>query len=329
MGEGSGSEPFAMVEVSGSVLVTGANGFVGTWLLRDLANSGIPTWAAVRRPGSTEIEGVQEVMFDLEDPGSIFGALDKIRPSGIVHLAGMASPHLSNLRPETLYNVNFLGTQRLLESCRVLGLKPRVVLVGSATVYGKVEPQELPLAESRKPRPADHYSLSKAASEMLAALYSEHFPVVVARPFNHTGPGQVTDFVLPAFAAQIARIDAGLQPPVLKVGDLSSERDFLDVRDVVSAYRTLLDRGEAGSIYNVCSGQCKKVSSWLEMLVGLSHQPIEIITDPNRIFAQPNPRLVGDNSRLRSLGWSPRFSPEDMILGLLESWRERTGPESM
>lgn len=317
-----------MARLTGPILVTGGNGFVGTWLLRRLAASGYEAWSAVRRLGTTTVEGINEIVFDLEDPASIFQALSRVQPSGIVHLAGMASPHLSNLRPEAVYNVNFLGTQRILESCRVLGLAPRVVLAGSATVYGKVSPEDLPLVESRPPRPLDPYSLSKAATEMLAPLYSAHFPVVVARPFNHTGPGQGTDFVLPAFAAQIARIEAGLQPPELRVGDLSSERDFLDVRDVSNAYLALLENGEAGSIYNVSSGSCRTVSRWLETLVSLSKVPVEISVDPSRLFAQSNPRLVGDNSRLRTLGWAARISPEEMLLSLLEHWRERTAPES-
>jgi GDP-4-dehydro-6-deoxy-D-mannose reductase len=317
-----------MEELNGPVLVTGANGFVGTWFLKSLADRKIPAWAAVRRLESTHIEGVSEVVFDLEDPSSIYGALDKTRPWGIVHLAGMASPHISNLRPESVYNVNFLGTQRLLEACKVIGIKPRVLLVGSATVYGKVQPEDLPLREDRAPRPADAYSLSKAAAEMLAPLYSEHFPVVVARPFNHTGPGQGTDFVLPSFAAQIARIERGLQPPLLKVGDLSSERDFLDVRDVVDAYIHLLTRGAPGTAYNVCSGHCSTVSRWLEMIAGESSIPVEIATDPHRVFPQPNPRLVGDNSRLRALGWSPRIQPREMIRELVQYWRDRMTPES-
>ncbi|MEN9309621.1 MAG: hypothetical protein RL173_3553 [Fibrobacterota bacterium] len=318
-----------MESLNGPVLVTGANGFVGTWLLKTLVAAGIPTWAAVRRMGSTSIDGVSEVVFDLEDPSSMYAALDKSRPAGIVHLAGMASPHISNQRPEAVYNVNFLGTQRLLEACKVLGIKPRVLLVGSATVYGKVQPEDLPLRESRQPRPADSYSLSKAAAEMLAPLYSEHFPVVVARPFNHTGPGQATDFVLPSFAAQIARIELGLQPPVLKVGDMSSERDFLDVRDVIEAYTALLVRGEPGSIYNVCSGRCSTVADWLALIAKQSRVPVEIVTDPLRVFPQPNPRLVGDNSRLRALGWTPRIAPEEMIRELVEFWRGRTAPESV
>ena len=301
--------------------MTGASGFAGRWMLRELADRGVSAWAGVRRTGSTH--GVPETILDLDDPASIYESLDRIRPQGIVHLAAMASPHLSNSRPEAAYSVNFLGAQRLLESCRVLGLSPRVLLVGSATVYGRVEKSEPPLAETRPARPADAYSLAKAAAEMLAPVYESHFPVVVARSFNHTGPGQGTDFALPAFASQIARIEAGLQEPVIHVGDLSAERDFLDVRDVVAAYALLLEHGTATTTVNVCSGTCRPISEWLELLVSMARVPVRVEIDKSRVFSQPTPRLVGDNSRLRSLGWEPRVSPESMLSFLLEHWRAR------
>ncbi|HXP90929.1 MAG TPA: GDP-mannose 4,6-dehydratase [Fibrobacteria bacterium] len=321
MGPPRSPQPGPLVEGLSPVLVTGASGFAGRWILRELAARGIPAWAGVRR--KSEVPGAPEVVMDLEDPASIFQALDKIRPRGIVHLAAKASPHLSNASPEATYMVNFLGTHRILETCRVLGIAPRVLLVGSATVYGTVGRDEPPIPETHAVRPSDAYSLAKAAAEMLAPVYESHFPVVVARSFNHTGPGQGTDFALPAFASQIARIEAGLQEPVIRVGDLGAQRDFLDVRDVVSAYALLLERGEATTTYNVCSGTCRPVSEWLEQLVGLAAIPVRIERDPSRVFAQSSPRLVGDNSRLKSLGWAPRIAPETMLSSLLEDWRNR------
>jgi len=321
MGQARNSQRGALVEGLSPVLVTGASGFAGRWMLRELADRGVSAWAGVRRTGT--VHGVPETILDLDDPASIYESLDRIRPKGIVHLAAMASPHLSNSRPEAAYSVNFLGAQRLLESCRVLGLSPRVLLVGSATVYGRVDKSEPPLEETRPVRPADAYSLAKAAAEMLAPVYEAHFPVVVARSFNHTGPGQGTDFALPAFASQIARIEAGLQEPVIQVGDLSAERDFLDVRDVVAAYALLLERGAATTTVNVCSGACRPISEWLERLVSMSRVPVRLEEDGSRVFAQPVPRLVGDNSRLRALGWEPRISPESMLSSLLEHWRAR------
>lgn len=310
-----------LVEGLNPVLVTGASGFAGRWVLRELAAEGVQAWAGVRRTGA--VQGFPETILDLEDPASIYESLDRIRPRGIVHLAAMASPHLSNARPEAAYSVNFLGAQRLLESCRVLGLSPRVLLVGSATVYGKVDKSEPPLSETRPVRPADAYSLAKAAAEMLAPVYESHFPVVVARSFNHTGPGQGTDFALPAFASQIARIEAGLQEPLIRVGDLSAERDFLDVRDVAAAYALLLERGEATTTVNVCSGSSRPISEWLERLVSQARVPVRLEVDESRVFAQPAPRLVGNNSRLRALGWEPRIAPDAMLSSLLEHWRAR------
>ena len=321
MGQARNPQRGPLVEGLNPVLVTGASGFAGRWMLRELADRGVATWAGVRRTGS--VAGVPETILDLDDPASIYTSLDKIRPRGIVHLAAMASPHLSNARPEAAYSVNFLGAERLLESCRVLGLAPRILLVGSATVYGKVGKAELPLSETRPVRPADAYSLAKAAAEMLAPVYEPHFPVVVARSFNHTGPGQGTDFALPAFASQIARIEAGLQEPVIRVGDLSAERDFLDVRDVVAAYALLLEHGEATTTVNVCSGTCRPISEWLERLVSLARVPVRLEVDRSRVFEQSTPRLVGDNTRLRSLGWEPRISADSMLSFLLEHWRER------
>ena len=158
---------------------------------------------------------------------------------------------------------------------------------------------------------------------MLAPVYESHFPVVVARSFNHTGPGQGTDFALPAFASQIARIEAGLQEPVIRVGDLSAQRDFLDVRDVVAAYALLLEHGTATTTVNVCSGTCRPVSEWLDRLVSLARVPVRVEVDGSRVFVQSNPRLVGDNSRLRALGWEPKVPPDAMLSTLLEHWRTR------
>ena len=301
--------------------MTGAGGFAGRWMLRCLRERGLEAVAAVRKAGS--IADFPEVVLDLDDPATIFAALDRIRPNAIVHLAAMASPHLSNIRPEAVYGTNFLGTHRVLEGCRILGLRPRILLVGSATVYGHMSPSEPPMDEDRPVKPTDHYSVAKAATEMLAAVFSKHFPVVVARPFNHTGPGQGIDFALPSFASQIARCEAGLQDPVLRVGDLSAERDYLDVRDVVSAYSLLLERGEPGSAVNVCSGSALPVSEWLRRLSAMSNVPVRLETDPIRLFGQPNPRLVGDNSRLKSLGWAPSIPADEMLRSLLDHWRSR------
>ncbi|HNY30758.1 MAG TPA: GDP-mannose 4,6-dehydratase [Fibrobacteria bacterium] len=304
------------------VLVTGASGFAGRWMVRLLLARGYDVVGGVRRLDETS--ACPEILMDMEDPSSVFAGIKEIKPEAIIHLAAMASPHLSNDRPEAAYQVNFLGAHRLLEACRVLGLSPKVVLAGSATVYGKVDPAHLPLREDSPVRPTDAYSLAKASAEMLAGVFANSVPVVVARPFNHTGPGQGTDFVLPAAAAQIASIEVGRKEPILQLGDLSSERDFLDVRDVVEAYLLLLEKGLPGEVYNICSGTCKPVQDWISELAGLSRVPMEVRTEPSRVFARSNPRLVGDNSRLGALGWTRRIDASTMLSDLLDHWRGKT-----
>lgn len=310
----------------GPVLVTGAGGFVGGWMVRQLLAQGCEVVAGVHAKRHDIALGVAAEVFDLDDPSSIYSVLERTRPDRIVHLAGLASPHIANSRPEAAHRVNFLGTLRLLEACRATGTRPTVLLVGSATVYGKVRPDELPLKEERSTRPADHYSLSKVAQESLAPLYEESFPVVVARPFNHTGPGQGRDFALPAFAAQIARIEAGRQEPVIHVGDLSARRDYLHVKDVVSAYATLLDHAVPG-VYNVCSGSSQTMAWWLDRLVEKARVPVRIEVDPDRVFSQGNPRLEGDNSRLKALGWRPGSDAAEVVDDLLDHWRQRISAE--
>jgi GDP-4-dehydro-6-deoxy-D-mannose reductase len=310
------------------ILVTGASGFVGGHLLAELRAAGHEVWGSVQRPDQIPALGGPGVVLHLEEPESIHQALERTNPDGIVHLAGMASPHLCNTRPETANRINFLGSLRLLEACRSRGRGVRVLMAGSATVYGRVDPGELPLAETIAPRPSDAYSLSKAAQEMLAGIYQAPVEVVATRPFNHTGPGQTPDFALPAFARQLARIEAGLQEAVLKVGDLSPSRDFLHVRDVASAYRILLQLGRAGGVYNISSGSSRTMREWLDLLVERTRVPVKVEVDPYRVFAQGNPRLEGDNSRLRALGWEPAHDAGSMVDDLLEHWRERVRTEN-
>lgn len=310
----------------GPVLVTGAGGFVGGWMIRHLLDQGCDVVAGVHALRHDLSLGTRTEVFDLDDPSSVYTLLEEIKPAWVVHLAGLASPHIANTRPEAAHRVNFLGTLRLLEACRATGTKPSVLLAGSATVYGQVQSEDLPLKEDRTPRPSDHYSLSKSAQESLAPLYERHFPVVVARPFNHTGPGQGRDFALPAFAAQIARIEAGRQEPIIHVGDLTARRDYLHVKDVVEAYALLLDQGRSG-VYNVCSGTSETMSWWLDRLVECAHVPVEVRLDPTRVFPQGNPRLEGDNSRLKAIGWSPRLGAPDVVRDLLEHWRQRISSE--
>jgi GDP-4-dehydro-6-deoxy-D-mannose reductase len=203
-----------------------------------------------------------------------------------------------------------------------------VVVVGSAEEYGPVAPDELPIREGAPLRPASPYAVSKVAQGALALLYGPAggMRVVLTRTFHHTGPGRGEAFAESSFARQIAEIEAGLRPPVLKVGNLEAVRDFADVRDVVRAYWLLLERGEGGAAYNVCSGKGRRVRDLLDTLLAASRARVEVRVDPDRLRPADVPAQVGDPSRLRAAtGWEPRIPIERSLLDLLEDWRTRTG----
>jgi len=175
------------------------------------------------------------------------------------------------------------------------------------------------------------YAASKAAADYLGEIYWKNYGLktIRTRSFNHIGPGQSTAFVMPSFAQQIARIEKGLQDPVMLVGNLNVKRDFTDVRDVVRAYRLLIKKGEPGDVYNICSNRAVSIGSMLKMLQELSTKTIEVRQDPERMRPADNPILVGDNSKLaKKTGWKPVFTVEKTLKDLLNYWREKVDREN-
>ena len=185
----------------------------------------------------------------------------------------------------------------------------------------------MPIREEAPLRPASPYAVSKVAQGALALLYGPAggMRVVLTRTFHHTGPGRGEAFAESSFARQIAEIEAGLRPPVLKVGNLEAVRDFADVRDVVRAYWMLLEKGDAGAAYNVCSGKGRRIRDLLDLLLAASSARVEVRVDPDRLRPSDVPAQVGDPSRLRAAtGWEPRIPLERTLLDLLDDWRART-----
>jgi GDP-4-dehydro-6-deoxy-D-mannose reductase len=245
----------------------------------------------------------------------------------VLHLAGQAFVPPSIADPLATLAVNATGTAHVLEAVRALpnAERVRVVLVSSAEVYGKQRPERMPLDEAAPVRPENPYAASKAAAEIYggvwARLYGLH--VAIARPFNHIGPGQDPRFVVPSFAKQLAQIAAG-GSPVMAVGNLEAERDFLDVRDVADAYVALLERGRSGTIYNVCSGRAVSVNEVLRALITIAGVAVEIRQDPERMRPSDVPLLVGDASRLRAeTGWAPERSLQATLRDVYDDARRR------
>lgn len=298
-------------------LVTGASGFVGRHLAGALRRDGHET---LECGGPHEVGGPRGgsgfVPLDLHDAASIRAALDLARPDVVFHLAAQTFVPDSFASPAATYETNAIGTARLTQAVREYAAggaaMPRILFTSSAEVYGVRDPADFPLRESLEPQPATPYAASKAAAEaiLMAEARAFRMDVVVARAFNHIGPGQSDRFVVPSLAAQLAAVAAG-EAPLLLVGNLNAARDFLDVRDVVAAYIALAFGGVAGETYNVCSGTPVKVRDVLRDLIFISGVAVEVREDPQRFRPLDVPVFFGSAEKLRArCNWSPAIPLE-------------------
>jgi GDP-4-dehydro-6-deoxy-D-mannose reductase len=251
--------------------------------------------------------------------------LDQVRPDIIFHLAAASSVASSWDHPGRFLEVNAVGTVNLLEVARTLDLDTRVVVSSSAEVYGAVPTDQQPITEDSPLEPLSPYAASKAAQDLLAAQYYHGYgmPTIRLRLFHHTGPRRPTQFVASSFAHQIARIERGLDPPRLAVGNLEAVRDFTDVRDIARAYWLAAVRGIPGDAYNVCSSRRTSIRRVLDMLLAHSEVEVEVEVDPNRLRAADIPCLVGNHSKFSdTTGWQPEIPLVETLGDLLNWWRE-------
>lgn len=308
-------------------LITGIGGFLGSHLTDFLLTQGWEVTGILRR-GSRDIAHSHDTLAlfrcDILDKAQIEGVVREARPEAIVHLAAQSLPSRSWQEPEATFQVNVLGTLNLLEAVRAAGLDPVVVVAGSSAEYGPSEPEEIPINEDASLRPASPYGVSKVATTLLALLYRRAFgiKVVVARPFFVIGPRKAGD-VCSDFARGVVAVEKGEQPS-LKVGNLEVVRDLLDVDDAVRALWLLVKQGVPGEVYNICSGAGHKIETVLEILVDMGSRPIPTELDPNRLRPVDEPVVVGDNARLRALGWAPQVPLSQSLARILDYWRSRT-----
>jgi GDP-4-dehydro-6-deoxy-D-mannose reductase len=306
------------------ILVTGANGFAGSHLLDQLRGGDGPlvAWSGPgREPRPEHLAGdIGWTAVDLRDGHAVEAALADAHPSHIFHLGGVARVAESWQQTTLTLEVNVLGTHHLLRAIRRLGLKARIVVPGSALVYG---PSADALTEDHPVRPVTPYGLTKLAQELVGlGGHADGLAVIAARPFNHIGPRQDEGFAVSSFARQIARAEAGLDEPMIKVGNLDARRDVTDVRDVVRAYRLLADRGTPGRVYNICSEAAPAIRDLLDRLVALAHVPVGIHVDPARMRPSDNPVVLGSAKRIREeLGWRPSVGLDRSLEDTLNDWR--------
>jgi len=290
-------------------LITGGKGFVGQWLAAHLKDCG------------DEVV-VVDVETDVADGVALRKVVTDAAPEAIYHLAALTHVGESWDNPSQVLRVNVIGTAELLAAARSLARPPTVLVVSSAEVYGVVTPEQLPLDEATPTAPATPYAASKLAAEAVALQAWRGYgqPVIVVRPFNHIGPGQSPNFAVPALAKRIveARRSGATS---LRVGTLTTRRDFTDVRDVVVAYRLLIEHGVPGSTYNVCSGKDVAISEVADDLLALARADLELVTDPDLVRPVDVPVLQGDAGLLRAAtGWVPSIPLATTLADVLASW---------
>ncbi len=334
-------------------LITGALGFVGIHLTRTLLRAGVPVIGAGRHnatnplpaqvadftqqgpvdflPGAVLYAGEDgEFLYlpcALEDATAVTELVTFLQPAMIYHLAAQSSAGLSFREPVDTFNSNVNGTLNLLEAMRSLppSQRPIMLSVGSCEEYGPHPDAAHPLTENTPLNPISPYAVSKVTQTLLCRQYVRAWdlPIITVRAFSHTGPGQDTRFAFPSFARQIAAAEVGQGPTEILTGNLSPVRDFLDVRDVICAYRTLMKEGLPGEIYNVSSGRALTILEGLEIMIQDARVPITLKQDPDRMRPADIQIMVGNNSKLcHETGWTPDWEITRTLLALLEEARK-------
>lgn len=308
-------------------LITGVNGFVGLQLEQYLLAQKMEVWGSSRSSQGHQKTSLNRVQIDFNHVENITDVINDLKPDYIFHLAAQSSVKKSWDNIETTMSSNVINSARLFEailhSDGVENIK--VLSIGSSEEYGIQSQDAMPIKEDNKLNPINPYGISKSSQYMLAKLYAKlGLQIVHARPFNHIGPGQDLGFVTSDFANQVAKIETNKIEPIMKVGNLSAKRDFLDVRDIVRAYAELISAGIPGEVYNICSSKPVAISELLNTLVGLSNRKIDVNVDPGLLRVVDIPQYVGDNSKIKSLiNWEPEISLEETLRDTLDYWRRK------
>jgi GDP-4-dehydro-6-deoxy-D-mannose reductase len=317
-------------------LITGIAGFAGSHLADYLLGRGDVQVAGISLPADGT-RNVQHILAritlcpaDLSDSPRVCALCERLQPDLIFHLAAQASVERSWQNPaETLVN-NVTAQLNLLQAMVDLQLRCRMLVVGSADEYGLVRAEDLPIDEDTALRPVNPYAVSKIAQDYLGYQYhlSHGLPVVRVRPFGHIGPRQGPGFAVADFARQIARIEASLQEPLLRVGNLSAQRDLTDVRDMVRGYYLALTKGKAGEVYNLGSSRAYVISDVLSRLLEMSQVPVRVEMDTSRLRPSDVPVLISDSRRIKAdTGWEPQYDTDVTLREVLDYWRQRVHAE--
>jgi GDP-4-dehydro-6-deoxy-D-mannose reductase len=310
--------------LSRRALITGVSGFAGRRLAEQLVDEGWEVAGTVRSRRSG-VPGVQEHVLEIDDRDGLAALAAELRPQAVFHLAAIVDTVVT---PDVLelHRTNTLGTVAVLEALRGLPEAPRVLYASSAFAYGFTPDEAQPVSEDQPLRPVTPYGASKAAGEAIALAFGRETgaDVMVSRAFQHTGPEHVGAYALADWAQQLAEIEARGGRGAIRCGNIDVARDYCDVRDVASAYRAIMDRGHAGTIYNVASGVAVTMRALLEGLIAAFGVQVEIEVDASRLRKVDQPRFFADVSRLRDdTGWQPEHPLDATLAALAGYWRGR------
>ena len=305
------------------ILLTGCSGFLASHLMKLLQREGRNKIFGITEVPGFSYPDVEVFQVDIRRREDIAHVLGIIRPDVTFHLAAVANVGFAWKNPQLTYDVNFMGTSNLLEALQASAPGSRLLLMSSAEVYQTGS--DAPIAENSPTVCQNPYALSKLAMEMLGDLYWRAFAMNVCkiRAFNFTGPGQDDKFVASDFANQIARIERGERPPVLRVGNLAAVRDFSDVRDVARYLQVISGKSAGGEVFNLCSGRAYSIRQVLDILLAQARVQIRVEVDANKFRPLDNPQILGDCRLIKSrFGLIPEFTLEKTLLDLLDHWRE-------
>lgn len=299
----------------GRLLVTGASGFVGQHVRAAVAEGGFGDAEFIATPPG----------WDIRDADATREMVARLVPDSVLHLAAQSFVPRSFENPRETFEINVLGTLNLLQALTAQGFRGRLVYASSGDVYGRVPEEAMPVDERLLPAPRSPYAASKIAAEQLCLQWArtENLETIIARPFNHVGPGQDGRFVLPALARQVVAIAGGVQPAVIEAGDIDTTRDFTDVRDVVAAYAAMFRYGTPGQTYLVASGRERRVRELLESMCALAGITPDIHQDPAKMRPAEQRRMVANAALLTAdTGWQPRIPLETTLTDILDTARK-------
>jgi GDP-4-dehydro-6-deoxy-D-mannose reductase len=329
------AEPIAVKEMpQNRLLITGADGFVGSYLIKEALHRygdeiQIHAISLSEKGNALSDERVVFQSLDITDASALEDAVKEFCPASVIHLAAISHVPTATKNPQKVWLVNAMGTLNLLEAMRKYTPDATLLNISSSEIYGASFQSGKSVDESALLQPRNAYASSKAAADIMAMQYKHCIKKIIrARPFNHIGPGQPDDFVVPAFASQIAAIERGVHPPELRVGNLEAVRDFCDVRDVVCAYLELLENAktiENSAAFNICSGKPRSIRSVLEDLTELSTAKFEITQDEGHMRLSETPYAVGCGKKMEDIsGWSPKYPWDETLSDVLNFWRQKS-----